>query len=612
MAPMGGVVSIGLLSTLPNLQIIQLYTSSFPKIGTFNALKRALKVAFANIHTHFILCYFPMKTSKNIFVLIGLLTILLSASSANAGKHLIFLDGYLGWHYSMPPYLATHHQEIEALPFSGFTVVGNVYTSYVMSADQNSNQVTYERVWDEVKSLQGLFTTKTDNFLVIHLDFPGDFWDDTVWQRTTSNFAAVTRAAKNLGFKGILFDDEAYATGQHTHANYMSNFRFPKRAEVRDNPGNYSEWERLESQSNRGDWVDYTCYINGVKEEESENCSYRNPAHSFKEHMEKVASRFKNIMEAMEAEFPAITLLVMHGPATAHPKTNIPGHYIKPNSIFETNEYKGAMFLGLKQGIHGEASLYDLGEFYRYHTDQQFQDAYQWRKYGIVSDEYNNDLDDSYRWLVPVADRSSWSNDVGIGFMVSDYGLTPYGDDYDMPNACHPNEVESRLNMALSHSDDYVIFYSDSSLSNCDENIRWLDVAVPVPTGWLNMMQDVYNSITTMPVISGVHTDNITEHETTVIWDVSELATGQVQYGETMQYGHFTTKETSFNYDHHEQVMHGLNPGTTYHYRVISENKLGNRATSDDQIFTTLGQHATMTQHGFWSIMMPLLLRHDQ
>ncbi len=433
--------------------------------------------------------------NTNYFPLLGLIIMLFPLSSAAAQKHLIFLDGYLGWYYSMPPYVSAHHQEIEALPYSGFSVVGNVYTSYVMSADTNSNNVTYARVWDEVKSLQGLFTTKTDNFLVIDVDFPGDFWDDAVWTKTTSNFAAVAKAAKNLGFKGILFDDEPYANGQHTHANYMSNFRFPKKADITAHPENYEQWELDESQENRGDWVDYTCYINGVKEEESENCSYRNLDHSFIEHMDKVASRFKTIMEAMEAEFPDITLLVLHGAATAHPKTNIPDHYIKPNSIFETNEYKGAMFLGFKQGLQGNASLHDLGEFYQYHTEAQFEAAYQWRKQDIVSNQYNQDLDNAYRWVVPQLDRASWSQDVQIGYMVSDYGRPHYLPEYNIPDACTPPDVESRLNLALARADEYVIFYSDSSLSSCDDDIRWLDVNSSVPQQWQEMMQGVYNSI---------------------------------------------------------------------------------------------------------------------
>ncbi len=442
-----------------------------------------------------------MNHIKSCILLFASLVVILPSTPARAQKHLIFFDGYLGWHYCMPPYLTEHHAEIEALPFSGFCVVGNVFTSYVMSAAPNNN-VTYERVWNEVKSLQGVFTRKKENFLVIQVDWPGDFWDDAVWQRTTANFAAVARAAKNLGFKGILFDDEPYAGGQHHFANYMSNFKFPHRDDVKDNPGDYEQWEIDESEHNRGDWVDYRCYIgtdNGTELfENSEDCSFRNPNHSFSEHMDKVAARFKAIMEAMEAEFPKITLLVLHGPATAHPNTNIDGHSIKPNSIFETNEYKGAMFLGFKQGLHSPASLHDMGEFYQYHTDQQFQDAYQWRKHDIVSEQYNQGLDDSYRWIVPVADRPTWSRDVQVGFMVSDYGRPHYLDQYDIPDACRSNDVQARLDLALTRSDDYVIFYSDSSLSNCDDDIRWLDFENNnplVPHEWQNMMQGVYDSI---------------------------------------------------------------------------------------------------------------------
>ena len=435
---------------------------------------------------------FSITKMKNIYLIV---LIILLPSVAAAGKHLIFLDGETGWYYSMPPYLAAHHAEVEQLPFSGFVVVGNVYTSYVMSADNHNNNVTYQRVWDEVKSLQNLFTKKTENFLRINIDFPGDFWDDAVWQKTTNNFAAVAKAAKNLGFKGILFDDEPYTSDQHRHSLYMSNFKFPRKGDVQAHPENYEPWEIKESQENRGDWIDYSCCVNGQELTDSEECSYRNPAHTFKEHMDKVASRFKEIMEAMEAEFPAITLLVLHGPATAHAKTNIAGHYIKPNSVYETNEYKGAMFSGLKQGLHGAARLHDMGEFYQYTTWQHFRNAYQWRKYDIASDQYNQDLDDSYRWVVPTNDRPTWSRDVNIGFMVSDYDRRHDMPEYNTQNLCRPADVQARLTKALQTADEYVIFYSDSNLSACEDNLRWADVETPVPTPWLTMMQNVYNSL---------------------------------------------------------------------------------------------------------------------
>ena len=95
-------------------------------------------------------------------------------------------------------------------------------------------------------------------------------------------------------------------------------------------------------------------------------------------------------------------------------------------------------------------------------------------------------------------------------------------------------------------------------------------------------------SDTTPPVISTVTATNITSTGATIKWNLSEYATGQVEYGTTTSYGSFTNKETSFNYNYHIQSITGLNPGTTYHYRVISEDQAGNRAVSGDFTFTTL------------------------
>ncbi len=530
-----------------------------------------------------------MKKIKHLLLGLGVMSIF--SSSVFAEKHLVFLDGYLGWEYSMPEYLKNNHNAIENLPFSGRSVVGNSYTSYVMSADPNVNKVTYQRVWNEVGILKDVFKKKKDNFLRINVDFPGDFWNDAAWTRTTKNFANVAKAAKNIGFKGILFDDEVYTSAQHLKAYYMSNFKFPRPQQVIDNPANYAEWQRKGSQDARGPtpWMDYNCTINRKKYVNSENCAYSNPNHTFKEHMEKLASRFKGIMEAMQVQFPDITILVLHGPATAHPKTNIQGHMIKPNSLYQAEEYKGAMFVGFKEGLNNQASLHDLGEFYEYTTDSHFENAYQWRKFDIASEQYNADVDDTYQWKIPANQRASWSDDVDVGFMISDYDHTPTRGGYNTQGLCTPADVESRLTKALARTDDYVIFYPDSSISNCDDDIRWADVSRPVDARWLNMMNRVYDTIHTPLEISAVTVRNIAKTQVRVFWDVSEFATGQVEYGETTAYGHFNKKETSFNYNQHGQFLRGLKPGTTYHYRVISEDARGNKAKSKDHTFTTLG-----------------------
>jgi len=252
-----------------------------------------------------------MKKIKHAILGLGLMSLL--SSTVYAEKHLILMDGYLEWKYSLPDYLKKNHDALENLPFSGRAVVGNVYTSYVMSADPNSNNVTYDRVWNEVGKLKDIFKKKKDNFLRINLDFPGDFWDDAAWERTTKNFANVAKAAKNIGFKGILFDDEVYTSNQHLKTYYMSNFKFPRPALVAANPGDYEQWEIMGSQDARGPtpWMDYKCRVNRENLINSENCAYRNPNHTFKEHMDKVASRFEAIMKAMElASKTGATILV--------------------------------------------------------------------------------------------------------------------------------------------------------------------------------------------------------------------------------------------------------------------------------------------------------------
>ena len=92
--------------------------------------------------------------------------------------------------------------------------------------------------------------------------------------------------------------------------------------------------------------------------------------------------------------------------------------------------------------------------------------------------------------------------------------------------------------------------------------------------------------------VSNIQAQNITENSALIVWDGSKYATGQVEYGETSTYGLFNTKETSFDYQSHGQALRNLKAGTTYHYRVISEDAEGNAMVSDDNIFTTLGNDA--------------------
>jgi len=111
------------------------------------------------------------------------------------------------------------------------------------------------------------------------------------------------------------------------------------------------------------------------------------------------------------------------------------------------------------------------------------------------------------------------------------------------------------------------------------------DIVVVIPNAQVNIPLSVSN----------IHPKNITKNSAKIFWDVSNYATGQVEYGETTAYGHFNTKETSFDYDSHGQALKNLKAGTTYHYRVISEDAAGHKIVSDDYTFTTIAIPITVS-----------------
>ena len=96
-------------------------------------------------------------------------------------------------------------------------------------------------------------------------------------------------------------------------------------------------------------------------------------------------------------------------------------------------------------------------------------------------------------------------------------------------------------------------------------------------------------------VISNIQATNITTTTAVISWNLSGKGTGQVEYGTTTGYGSFSTPETSLNWDYHSQTISNLNPGTQYHFRVISGN--GNVIVkSGDNNFATLGSPVTPTR----------------
>jgi hypothetical protein len=91
---------------------------------------------------------------------------------------------------------------------------------------------------------------------------------------------------------------------------------------------------------------------------------------------------------------------------------------------------------------------------------------------------------------------------------------------------------------------------------------------------------------TTAPTISGVGSSGLSSSGATVAWTTDEASDTQVEYGTSTSYGSSSTLNSS-KVTSHSATLSGLQPSTTYHFRVKSRDAAGNLATSADFTFTT-------------------------
>jgi len=343
--------------------------------------------------------------------------------------------------------LIENHKTISKLPFAGFVVVGNSFTDLVM---KENTKVSYEHMWNELKGLKGLYKNKIHNFLQINIHFPADFWDDVAWTQVSENFTIVATIAKDLGFKGIVFDDEPYSIS----AKKMVNFKFPENTEPK--------------------WVDKNAYVN--------------KKYTFPLHMKQVTHRFKAIMTSMTNVYPKLVTLVYLGPSLSHINSNMNYPIVIDMGLPRENEYHGAIFTGLKQGLNAQSKLHDMGESYKYREDKHFKHAYQWRKYDMAKDTYNDHLNSKTQWIVPESERKTWSTEVNVGFMVFNKGQKSSYPEFTTLNSSSVQDIEQTLYKALKYSDEYVIFYPEEQ--------DWLlpNKKYPLPSSWMKMMQRVYSN----------------------------------------------------------------------------------------------------------------------
>ncbi len=102
---------------------------------------------------------------------------------------------------------------------------------------------------------------------------------------------------------------------------------------------------------------------------------------------------------------------------------------------------------------------------------------------------------------------------------------------------------------------------------------------------------DITNPVITFPVGPAIGPTSVS-----INWTTDELSSSQVEYGTEDTYGALEPAQPdtdpstgeSVGVVTHSIVITGLQPTTTYHYRVKSKDAAGNEAVSADKTFTTI------------------------
>jgi parallel beta-helix repeat protein len=89
------------------------------------------------------------------------------------------------------------------------------------------------------------------------------------------------------------------------------------------------------------------------------------------------------------------------------------------------------------------------------------------------------------------------------------------------------------------------------------------------------------------PILSDIAPVDITVTSAKIGWHSDEPADTQVEYGSSTDYGTLTDLQPALGTDH-LVTLTGLQPATTYHYRLRSRDESGNLAVSQDFTFTTV------------------------
>jgi len=117
------------------------------------------------------------------------------------------------------------------------------------------------------------------------------------------------------------------------------------------------------------------------------------------------------------------------------------------------------------------------------------------------------------------------------------------------------------------------------------ETIKGIDYAIFLGSDCI--VEAKYELDTTSPIISNITITNITSNSATINWLTNEPANSQVKFG-LLPDDYTQSSELIANFTtSHSIVLSGLEPQTTYHFKVFSADANGNESISDNYSFTT-------------------------
>jgi hypothetical protein len=217
-------------------------------------------------------------------------------------------------------FITQNEAHIDTLPFDGITV--NIPQSWFsMSPDYIVTRADLEYWLEPLRD----FNSDRNNWLTIVVDDPGDVFDDAAWGAVVENWRLMAEAARDLGFEGIMFDNEEY----------------------------FGEWQNWPE--------DYPPEALAIGKEA---------------YQAQTALRGQQIAEAISSVWPDAKVAFAHGPyISVDPEPGRPTQ-TGPGSLYDLS---GPFFTGFAEGAGPNMRMVDGGELYALRSAEEFAWFQDWR-----------------------------------------------------------------------------------------------------------------------------------------------------------------------------------------------------------------------------------------